>query len=174
MLGGLARKGLARGGLARGGLARGTMWSLAVIALGGCLPADAPATKPAPPNPDTPVFRDWKIIDHVLGADALISELDAAGFHGRTVVVAPTHFSSPWSGSCDDPHWTRTPRTRADVMRRYKLADRADLALVTDIVEFALSCGPDDGSSRVPPLSLFVAADHAVTCWSGVCYLLAP
>jgi hypothetical protein len=56
---------------------------------------------------------------------------------------------------------------------RFKL-DPAGLALAGAITELQLSCGPVDGSGRVPPLSLFVSDDHAATCWSGVCYLLAP
>lgn len=146
--------------------ARSLSW---LIIAGSCAP-------PAPPvaptvDPDTAAFHDWKITDHVLGDEALISELDAAGFHGRAVVVAPTSYSSPWTGSCDDPHRSLAPRPLAEIARRYHVAD---LALREPITEFHLTCGPTDGSSRVPPLSLFVAGDRAATCWSGVCYLLSP
>ncbi|HEY0195661.1 MAG TPA: hypothetical protein VGC42_31320 [Kofleriaceae bacterium] len=144
---------------------------LSICALAGCLPPDAPPARPAV-DPDTAAFHDWKITGHVLGGDALISELDAAGFHGRAVVVAPERYSSPWSGGCDDPRRRRAPSTLAEVAKRYKL-DAGALQLAEPITELQLSCGAD-GTSQVPPLALYVAGGRAATCWSGVCYLLAP
>jgi hypothetical protein len=145
----------------------------------GWLPPDSPPAKPVAPDPDTPLFHDWKITGHVLGADALISELDAAGFHGRTVAVSATGYASPWSGSCDNAHRQKEPRRLAELADQLKLPrDRAaSLALGEPIVEYQLSCagrpGGVAGNGRTPPLTCYVAGDHAVTCWSGVCYLLA-
>ncbi|HEX4421245.1 MAG TPA: hypothetical protein VH165_25195, partial [Kofleriaceae bacterium] len=132
-----------------------------------------PPAAPAPPDPDAPVLHDWKITGHVLGPNALISELDATSFHGRTVSVSTAGYGSPWSGSCDDAHRQRRPRTLAELADQLQLHDRAgSLELADPILEFQLTCGPHEGS-RTPPLTCYVAGARAVTCWSGVCYLLA-
>jgi hypothetical protein len=145
------------------------------VALAGCgwLPPDSPPVKPAPADPDAPVLHDWKITGHVLGADALISDLDAAGFHGRTVVVSASGYVSPWSGTCDDAKRAHQTRSLAELAAQAKLPrERAgELGLVEPITEFQLSCRP---GSRTPPLITYVAGDRAVACWSGVCYLLRP
>jgi len=142
------------------------------IALAGCgwLPPDSPPTRPAPPDPDAALFHDWKVADHVLGTRALISELDAAEFRDRTVAVTANAYSSPWSGSCDDARRERQPRTSAEVAAAHDIAgDRvASLGLGDRIVEYQLLCV----TSRAPPLTLYVAGLRAVTCWSGVCYVL--
>jgi hypothetical protein len=150
---------------------------LLVIVVTGCgwLPPDSPPAKPVPPDPDAALFHDWKITEHVLGPRALISEYDAAAFHGRTVALSATGYSSPWSGSCDDAHREHHPRTLADVTTELGLArDRAArLGLADPIVEYQLTCGLAN-TGRTPPLTLYVGGAHALTCWSGVCYVLAP
>jgi hypothetical protein len=142
-------------------------------ALAGCgwLPPDSPADSPAPLDPDAPVLHDWKVAGHVLGSRALISELDAAGFDGRAVAISAAGYSSPWSGRCDDVRRERRPRTLAGVTAELSLPrDRvARLGLVDPIVEYRLSCT----TGRTPTLTCYVGGAHAVTCWGGVCYLLA-
>src|SRR5690242_17292280 len=145
---------------------------LLVIAQGGCgwLPPDSPATKPAE-DPDAALLHDWKITGHLLGPHAVISEADAAGFHGRTIAVTPTGYSSPWSGSCDDASRQRAPRALADVAADLELTGGrvGDLGLVEPITRYVLSCV--HGSA--PPLQLYLGSGHAATCWSGVCYALS-
>jgi hypothetical protein len=144
--------------------------ALALAALAGCgwLPPDRPATAPAPADPDAAVLHDWKVADHVLARRALISDLDAAGFHGRTVSVAATTYASPWSGACDQANRQHTPRVLAEVALDHEV-DAARLALSAPITEYRLSCA----TGSAPGLTLYVAGPHAVTCFAGVCYLLA-
>ena len=149
---------------------------LLAIVLTGCgwLPPDSPPEKPAPPDPDAALYHDWKITLHVLGPRALISETDAAAFHGRTVAISATGYSSPWSGSCDDAHREKQSRAVAEIAIEQKLArDRAaGLGLTDPAIEYRLICGRA-GTGRTPPLTVYYGGDHALTCWSGVCYLLA-
>jgi hypothetical protein len=146
---------------------------VALLVVGGCswLPPDTPPARPPPPDPDAAVLHDWKVAGHVLGARALISDADGAGFHDRTVSVSATGYASPWSGRCDEAHRGRQPRALADVATAHDIAaDRAaGLGLAGPIVEYQLQCA----THRTPALIVYVAGSHALTCWSGVCYLLA-
>jgi hypothetical protein len=143
-----------------------------VIALAGCgwLPPDSPTT-PVAADPDAALVHPWKITGHVLGPRPRILESDAAGFHGRTVAITSTGFSSPWSGSCDQAGRQKTPRTLAEVTAELEVArDRpASLGLADPIIEYRLSCA----TATAPGLTLYLAGAHALTCWSGVCYLLS-
>lgn len=101
----------------------------------------------------------------------MISEADGAGFHDRTISVTRAGYASPWSGTCDEAHRARAPRALADIAAAHAIAaDRAaGLGLTGPITEYQLQCA----TSRIPALTLYVAGNHAVSCWSGVCYLLA-
>jgi hypothetical protein len=146
------------------------------IASTGCgwLPPDSPPAKPTPPDPDAAVLHDWTVTGHLLGPRALLSETDAAAFDGRTIAVTTTTYSSPWSGSCDEAGRQKQARALTDLTTELGVArDRvASLGLGDPLVEYRLSCGPG-GTGRAPPLTLYVAGAHALTCWSGVCYALA-
>lgn len=146
---------------------------MALLALSSCswLPPDTPPARPPPLDPDAAVFHDWKVAGHVLGARALISDLDGAGFHDRTISITPTRYTSPWSGHCDEARRDRQPRALAEVAAAHDIAaDRAaGLGLAGPIVEYQLQCA----TMRTPALTVYVAGSHALTCWSGVCYLLA-
>ncbi|HEX7842611.1 MAG TPA: hypothetical protein VF469_34295 [Kofleriaceae bacterium] len=147
--------------------------AVAVLLAGGCgwLPPDSPPVPPAPPDPDAPLLHTWTITGHVLGQRALISETDAAGFHDRTIAVTAGGYTSPWSGSCSDARRGHQPRTLAEVAAEHDIAGNraATLGLTEPVVAYQLLCA----TNRTPPLLLYVAGPHAVTCWSGVCYLLA-
>lgn len=147
--------------------------AVALLVLSGCgwLPPDTPPARPPPPDPDAAVLHDWKVAGHVLGARALISDADGAGFHDRTVSVTPTGYASPWSGRCDEALRGRQPRALAEVAAAHDIAaDRArGLGLAGPIVEYQLQCA----TNRTPALIVYVAGNRALTCWGGVCYLLA-
>jgi hypothetical protein len=157
---------------------RSACFVLAVTTVGalaaGCswLPPDSPPpAPPAPPDPDLALFHDWKVTGHVLGPRALISDADSAGFDARTVAITAASYASPWSGSCSDAHREHQPRTLAEIAVAHDL-DRersARLGLGAPIVEYRLVCT----TNRTPALVLYLAGDHALTCWGGVCYLLA-
>ncbi len=139
--------------------------------LSGCgwLPPDTPPTPPPPPDPDAAVLHDWKVTGHVLGARALISDPDGAGFHDRTVSVTRTGYASPWSGRCDEARRGRQPRALAEIAAAHDIAADRAAGLAGPIVEYQLQCA----TNRSPALTVYVAGSHALTCWSGVCYLLA-
>jgi len=145
---------------------------LLLIALAGCgwLPPDSPPARPTQADPDAALLRRWTVTGHVLGVRALIADADAAGFHGRTVTVTGAGYSSPWSGSCDDAVRHKLPRRLADLAAAHDLAPEraAGLGLAGPIVEYQLVCRAD----HAVPLTIYVAGAHAVTCGSGVCYLL--
>jgi hypothetical protein len=145
----------------------------ALLLVGGCgwLPPDHPTAQPVPAAPDAALFHDWKVAGHVLSARALISDYDASEFHGRSVVVSDNTYASPWSGSCDQAGRQKTPRVATEVALEHDIAaDRADsLSLGEPVLEYRLRCA----AGTAPGLTLYVAGAHAVTCWAGVCYLLA-
>ncbi|HEX3482067.1 MAG TPA: hypothetical protein VHT91_43935 [Kofleriaceae bacterium] len=147
--------------------------AIGALSLGGCgwLPPDTPPARPSPPDPDAAVLHDWKVAGHVLGTRALISDADGAGFHDRRVSVTPTAYASPWSGRCDQARRGRQSRALAEIATAHDIAaDRATgLGLAGPIIEYQLQCA----TNRTPALIVYVAGSHALTCWSGVCYLLA-
>jgi hypothetical protein len=143
----------------------------ALAAATGCgwLPPDRPAVRPARPDPDAAALADWKITGHVLGSRALISDADAAEFHGRAVSISAAGYASPWSGRCDDVHREQRPRALAELTAEHSLAPSgAGLGLAEPIVEYRLACT----TGRTPTLTCYVGGAHALTCWGGVCYLL--
>ncbi len=146
---------------------------IAALGAAGCgwLPADAPATTPAPANPDAALFHTWKVTDHVLGERALISAFDATGFHGRTVTVTDAGYTSPWSGACDDARRDKLPRVAAEIAIEHDIpaTQAASLGLTAPILEYQLTCL----AGTAPGLTLYLSGPRAVTCWTGVCYLLA-
>jgi hypothetical protein len=96
--------------------------------------------------------------------------------------MSATGYASPWSGSCDNAHRQNQPRTLGELADQLRIPrDRAASlglgALGEPIAEYQLSCSPSPGraagTGRTPPLTCYLAGDHAVICWSGVCYLLA-
>ena len=139
----------------------------------GCawLPPDNPARPPTVVDPDAALLHPWKITDHVVGPHALISDSDAAGFHDRTIAITATTYASPWSGSCNEAARARAPRPLADIAAEHDLppARAAQLGLADPLVEYKLTCG----LGRTLPLTVYLSGAHALTCWSGVCYLLA-
>jgi hypothetical protein len=143
-----------------------------LVTIAGCswLPPDSPATAPAV-DPDAALLHAWKITDHVLGPHALISDYDAAGFHYRTIAITATTYSSPWSGSCREAARAKSQRTLADVAAEHDLppARTAQLGLADPFVEYRLTCG----LGRTLPLTVYFSGARALTCWSGVCYVLA-
>jgi hypothetical protein len=145
--------------------------AIAVVGCGWLPPDGPPPAQPAAPDPDTALFHDWKVTDHVLGPRALISDADSAGFHDRTVAVTASGYASPWSGRCDDARRERQPRALSEVAAAHEMERQqlARLGLVEPLVEYRLLCS----TNRAPALTVYVGGAHALTCWGGVCYLLA-
>ena len=117
----------------------------------------------------------WKIADHVLANGTTMSERDAAELNGRTVEINASSYKSPWHGSCDDAARQKRDRVLADVTSELEVSARgrataSKFGLADGLVEYTLSC---TGTTRTPPLTLYVAGTHAMTCFGGVCYLMS-
>ena len=150
---------------------------LLLIACVGCgwLPPDSPPQRPEPIDADlAQLVHVWKIEAHVFATGTEMSESDAGALHGRTVAIEPAGYTSPWHGSCDDAGRQRRARVLADVAGELDVpaigrAAATKFGLAEALVEYRLGC---HGSSRIPPLTIYIAGTSAMTCFGGVCYLL--
>jgi hypothetical protein len=150
---------------------------IVVAGVAGCglLPADTPAEKPAPVDPDIAILAHaWKIGGHVLASHTAMTEADARSLHGRTIHIRDGAYSSPWHGSCEESARVRRRTTLGDVTSELDIDVRArdrlkKLGVDDSLVEFKLQCT----KRETPELTVFVGGAHAMTCWTGVCYVLA-
>jgi hypothetical protein len=147
---------------------------LLVLLLSAC-PKPATPTKPPPP-PDDPdaeiVAHTWLVVDHLRVKGASIAEEDANGFHGRTIVILPNGFGSPWQAACEGAKREKRTREMSELFDELEIADggatkAASFGMTSDILEFRMTCG-----ERGIPLIIWVGGKHAMTCFSGACYLL--
>ena len=130
---------------------------------------------PAKPTPVTPagvaaVDATWKVIGHVLLPTATIDERDAVAFNGREITVTRTTYASPFQGTCEQAGRVRRNRELEDVIVELD-APRSiatDYAMASPVVEYRLTCRERER----PPLEMYVTAERAMTCFSGVCYFL--
>lgn len=112
----------------------------------------------------------WKIIGHVLTPRATIDERDAVGWNGRAIVVTRTGYVSPFQGTCEQAGRMHRVRQMIDVVTELD-APRSiitDYELQGDVVEYRLTCR----AHEAPPLAMWVDGERALTCFSGVCYVL--
>ena len=143
-------------------------WLSIIVVVAACHPPDA-AAPTSTEDPDLAALaHPWKIYGHVLAEKSAISEAEADALDGREVIVTATTYESPWQGSCAD--YARSRRTRALVEVAGELGiARAGLGLGARVAEIRLLCQ----NKRSPPLTMVVDGKHALTCWSGACYLLS-
>jgi hypothetical protein len=150
--------------------------SRALIALAaayaGCLPPDAPPR--APSDPDiTALVHAWRVDAHLLGKHTSLSDADAAQLHGRAVSIRDTGYATPWHGTCEESGQTQRERLLAEVAAELAIDRPAVLRLgfTNPLVEHRLSCL--DPGHRAPTLTVYTSAGRALTCFAGVCYVLA-
>jgi hypothetical protein len=118
----------------------------------------------------------WLVENHILAASSTLTEGDAILMHGRKVDITPTSYRSPFQGSCDGATVQQRTRTFDDVAAEVDLSgDRRTTAknfgMTATVTEYRMNC---NANNRTPPLVLFVAGKRAMTCFSGVCYLMTP
>jgi hypothetical protein len=152
--------------------------AVAVVVM-GCLPPDPPAQAPAPPPGDTAAVayaHTWLVENHILAGNATLTEGDAILMHGRKVELTTSSYRSPFQGSCDGS--TVDQRTRAfdDVAAEVDLSGERrktarSFGMTPTVTEYRLACSV---KSSTPSLVLYVAGQRAMTCFSGVCYLMTP
>ncbi len=149
--------------------------SVAAVAGCGWLPSDTPAKPPVVVDQDiAQTVHVWKIAEHVLSSTTTMSEPDAAELHGRTVQIAVSAYASPWHGSCDDAGRQKRERVLADVTAEADVsaggrAVAVKFGIAESLTEYTFSCV---GTTRIPPLTMYISGARAMTCFAGVCYLL--
>ena len=145
---------------------------LLVLALGGC---SAPPAPPAAPAAVDAIAHTWTIERHLLTTSTALTEDDATLYAGREVVITARTYQSPFHGTCEDAGRRTRDVLLADVALEQDLPatarrEAARYGLGRSLVEYKLTCGAVE---TVPPLTMFVADARAMTCFAGVCYLLA-
>jgi hypothetical protein len=155
-------------------LAAAAAAAAAVAAGCGWLPADAPPPQRPAGDPDVAALvHTWRVDAHLLASGTSMSDADAAQHHGRTLAVRASGYTTPWHGTCEESGRVRRERALADVSVElgFDRARAAALGLADPLFEYKLSCA--DLEKRAPSLTLYVAAARAMTCFGGVCYVLA-
>ena len=152
---------------------RNVVLALLVAACGAKKAAVAPAPASTDPD-DIALMTTWIIDSHMLVKGASVTEADATGFHGRTIVVTDTGYSSPFQPACEQVARAKTARELGDVVSELEVAgDGATAAaaagMTSDLLEWRLTC-TDRGNP--PPLIIWVGGKHAMTCYQGACYLM--
>ena len=149
---------------------------LAVLAA-ACLPpdkTDAPHVAPVDPDVVATAHR-WTVEDHVRGGNTALTEGDAILMHGRVVRIGADDYSSPFNGSCDTVKRAKRTRKLDDILPEVEISGEGRRAAIrfglTPVLdEYRLTC---DSSAHATTLVLYVAGKRGMTCFSGVCYLLA-
>lgn len=147
--------------------------AIALLACCGPLPSDAEEPKPVVDADAVALVHAWKITGHEMGTKTALSEDDATAMHGRTVDIAATGYTSPFHGNCEES--TRTKRSSSLVELTADVDVSPDgrarlkqFGLAKDVSEYKLVCR----NAKVPPLTIYLTGDRAMTCFGGVCYLL--
>ncbi len=152
--------------------------SLLAVSFLACTPKAAPpvtAPPSAPPEVVT-VILPWVVENHILAGNANLTEADAILMHGRKIEITASSYRSPFQGGCDSSTTEQRARAFDDVAAEVDLSgERRDTAknfgMTPTVTEYRLSCA---SSTHTPPLVMFVAGKRAMTCFSGICYLLSP
>ena len=144
---------------------------LMFAALAACA-KPAAKTTPAAADPDADALtHTWLVAEHLRVKGASISEADANGFHGRTLVIVPNGFASPWQPACEKSKREKRARGMSELFAELELeggaTKAAEFGMTSDILEFRLTC-----AGRDTPLIVWVGGKHAMTCFGGACYLL--
>jgi hypothetical protein len=152
-----------------------TLAVIAVAMLAGCpkkAPAPAKSSEPVD-DPDAEVVaHTWQVMEHLRVKGASIAEADANGFHGRTLVIVQNGFASPWQAGCEHAKREKRSREINELFDELEIekggsSKAAAFGMTSDILEFRLTC-----ADRGTPLIIWVGGSHAMTCFSGACYLL--
>lgn len=139
----------------------------------GCLPPDPAPAAPAVDPETAELVYAWRVDAHLLARNASLTDADAARQHGREVSVSRAGYTTPWHGTCEESGRVRRQRPLAEVAAELLLERPRvlSLGLADPLVEYRLSCL--DPIRRAPSLTLYVASARALTCYGGVCYVLA-
>ena len=152
--------------------------SLIAILLFACTPKAAPLVKPPPPGAQDvgTVVHPWVIENHIIAGNSNMTEGEAILMHGRKIDITEGSYRSPFQGGCDSSTSDQRTRSFEDVAAEVDLAGERrttakNFGMTATVTEYRLAC---TSSTRTPPLVMFVAGKRAMTCFSGICYLLTP
>ncbi len=139
----------------------------------GCLPPDEPAKKPVAVDE---LVHTWIVADHIIGKGSSLSPAEAGGFHGRTIEVTATGYTSPWQGTCEDASRTTRKRALGEVVDELEVSPSAEgeataFGLSAAVTEYRLIC---KDRRTAPPLLIYTSSGKAMTCFNAVCYLMKP
>ena len=123
----------------------------------------------------------WTIENHIITPKSDLSDADAADWHGRAVAISVrAGYQTPFQGNCKDASYTKRRRILTEVALDEDLAGESRhvperFGLASSVTEFKFICRDvkEDGRPTLTPiLTIYQAGDRAMTCFSGVCYLL--
>ena len=143
--------------------------------LAGCLPPDDKVAKPVPVDADVAALvHTWVVADHIVGNGSSLSGAEAASFRGRHIEISGAGYISPWQGTCEEAGRTKRTRSLGEVIGELDMAPSAAgeasaFGLADPLVEYRLLC---TDRKRPPPLTVFISHGKAMTCYSGVCFLM--
>ncbi len=143
--------------------------------------ADRPHREPDPELDQ--LAASWTIDNHIITPKSYLADTDAAEWHGRIVAItanAAAGYQTPFQGNCKDASYTKRHRVLAEVAADEDLAGDSRLVperfgLPSSLTEFKFVCNDrrEDGRLTLTPiLTIYQGGEHAMTCFSGVCYLL--
>lgn len=131
--------------------------------------------EPAAPKSDVDLLTfTWLVSGHEMGTKSSLSEDDALGTYGREVVIG-AGYTTPWHGTCEQAKRENTPASLVEVTADVDIspAGRARVkkfGLQERLVEYRLTC---QYKATTLPLTIWTTGNRAMTCFSGVCYLLS-
>ncbi len=146
-----------------------------LIVFAGCLPPDSPPPAKPAIDPDVAALvHAWKVTGHEIGTKTSISEQDAIGYHGREIAITDAGYTTPWHGTCEQAKRSKAPTTLVEVTADVDVTPDGrsrikQFGLAQDVTEYTLTCA----LTTVPPLTVWLTGDRAMTCFGGVCYLLS-
>jgi hypothetical protein len=149
---------------------------LSLLAACSWLPADTPPKKPVKADPEVgELAHTWTVENHVLAGNTNLNDAEALENHGRAVEITSTSYRSFSVGNCDESARERKDRVFADLLVELDLAGEArDTAIHfgfgDPVTEYRLTC---PGNPKALPLVIYISGKRAMTCFGGVCYLLA-
>jgi hypothetical protein len=153
---------------------------LFLFAIGAC-GARGGASAERPSDPELlAIAHAWTIENHIVTPRSYLADSDAMEWHGHKVAITGTGYTTPFQGACKTATFERRVRALSEVAAEVDLAGESRnipgrFGLPASVTEFKFVCSDrrDDGRlTLVPILTIFVGGTRAMTCFSGVCYLL--
>ncbi len=154
---------------------------LLLFAVGACGARGGASAGDRPADPALlAIAHGWTIENHIVTPRSYLADSDANEWHGHKVSITSTGYATPFQGACKTASYEKRVRTLSEVAADVDLAGDSRqipvrFGLPASVTEFKFVCSDrrEDGRlTLVPILTIYVGKDRAMTCFSGVCYLL--